>query len=119
MSPLDRPHSIIVRYIAGERSFVSEELDDQVHDFAGAKLEGADFSGCFVLGDFRGANLQGVCFKNSNVKTCDFTGANLRDASFQGAAIDGAVFDDAVLVGASFEGASEQGHIYRANESPC
>jgi Protein of unknown function (DUF3144)/Pentapeptide repeats (9 copies) len=112
------PSSILERYVAGERSFASEYFDDEVHDLAGATLDGADFSGCFIVADFRGASLQRVSFRNANVKTCDFTGANLLDASFEGAAIDGARFDGASLSGASFAGAFEQGHIYAQDELP-
>ena len=110
--------SILERYAAGERSFASEHFDDDVHDLAGATLDDADFSGCFIVADFQGASLQRVSFRNANVKTCDFTGANLLYASFEGAAIDGAKFEGASLSGASFEGASEQGHIYAKDELP-
>lgn len=110
--------SILERYAAGERSCASEHFDDEVHDLAGATLDDADFSGCFIVADFQGASLQRVSFRNANVKTCDFTGANLLYASFEGAAIDGAKFEGASLSGASFEGASEQGHIYAKDELP-
>jgi uncharacterized protein YjbI with pentapeptide repeats len=110
--------SILTRYAAGERSFVSLDLDDRPYDFSGAALVGADFTGCFITANFRGADLQDAVFKEANVKTCDFTGANLRGASFVGAAIDGAVFIGANLTGTSFLGASEQGHVYGASELP-
>lgn len=109
---------ILERYASGVRSFASEHFDDEVHDLVGATLDDADFSGCFIVADFRGASLQRVSFRNANVKTCDFTGANLLYASFEGAAIDGAKFEGASLSGASFEGASEQGHIYAKDELP-
>ncbi|MGM9424694.1 DUF3144 domain-containing protein [Hydrogenophaga sp. MI9] len=110
--------TILERYAAGERSFASGDFGDQTHDLAGATLDDADFSGCLIVADFRGASLQRVSFRNANVKTCDFTGADLQDASFEGAAIDGARFDGASLSGASFTGASDQGHIYAPNELP-
>ncbi|OGB15805.1 MAG: hypothetical protein A2W72_04510 [Burkholderiales bacterium RIFCSPLOWO2_12_67_14] len=112
------PSTILERYVAGKRSFASESFGDEVHDLAGATLDDADFSGCFIVADLRGASLQRVSFRNANVKTCDFTGANLLNATFEGAAIDGAKFDGALLSGASFAGASEQGHIYDPNELP-
>lgn len=116
--PPKLPGTILERYAAGERSFTSDDFGDETHDLAGATLDDADFSGCFIVADFRGASLQRASFRNANVKTCDFSAANLLDASFEGAAIDGARFDGASLSGASFAGASDQGHIYSPNELP-
>jgi uncharacterized protein YjbI with pentapeptide repeats len=110
--------SLLKRYEAGERSFIELDLDDQVYDFAGATLDGVDFSETFIYANFRGASLVGAKFERANVKTCDFRDANLTRASFQGAAIDGAEFAGADLSGASFAGATEQGHIYGVKELP-
>ena len=110
--------SILTRYKEGDRSFVFLDLDDTNHDYSGATLAEADFTGCFITASFLGANLEGAIFKDANVKTCDFTGANLQGASFEGSAIDGAVFVGANLKGASFLGASEQGRVYQAGELP-
>lgn len=118
MHPHSSPLSILARYAQGERSFVSLDLDDADHDFSGATLAGANFSGCFITASFRGANLERAIFKNANVKTCDFTGANLQGACFEGSPIDGVIFTGANLVGASFLGASEQSHVYAAGELP-
>jgi uncharacterized protein YjbI with pentapeptide repeats len=109
---------ILRRYRSGIRSFCGEELDSESIDFQGANLSGADFSECFILADFRDANLERCRFVRANVKTCDFRGANLRGATFAEAAIDGAVFDRAGILAADFEGATEQGHTYTAGEKP-
>ena|SRR6185503_9959651 len=116
----DQPSAswILERYAAGDRSFVDLDLDDKPYDFSEATLIGADFSGCFICANFRGANLERAVFRRANVKTCNFSDANLQGASFEGAAIDGAVFDRANLAGASFLGASDQGHVYKTGEMP-
>jgi len=118
MPPSPAVTGILLRYAAGERSFSRLDLDGEVHDFSGQVLEGADFSGCFVLATFCRANLAGARFKDANVKTCDFANADLRDAVFDGAAIDAAIFNGADLTGASFIGASEQGYVFKAGELP-
>jgi len=118
MPPSPAVTGILLRYAAGERSFSHLDLDSEVHDFSGQVLEGADFSGCFVVATFCRANLARARFKDANVKTCDFTSADLRNAVFDGSAIDAVIFNGADLTGASFAGASEQGHIYKAGELP-
>lgn len=110
--------SLIARYTAGERDFRELDLDDRVYDFSGAVLMDADFSGSFVVADFRGASLEGSLFTRCNVKTCDFRNANLANASFQGAAIDAADFRGANLSGTTFLDATEQGYAYAAGEQP-
>jgi uncharacterized protein YjbI with pentapeptide repeats len=114
-----RATEILAAYAAGDRSFLSLDLDEENHNFENAVLIGADFTGTFVFASFRGANLERVVFKNANVKTCDFSNCNLSEASFEGAAIDGAIFTNANLEGSSFTGASEQGHVYQAGELPA
>lgn len=109
---------LLARYAAGERSFADLYLGDQVCDFAGAELAGADFSRSFIVASFRNANLAGAKFEYANVKTCDFRGAILESASFAGAAIDAADFRGANMKDASFAGASEQGHVYAEDELP-
>jgi uncharacterized protein YjbI with pentapeptide repeats len=118
MPLLSRSAEILAAYAGGNRSFVSLDPDDEVHNFENATLVGADFTGTFVFANFRGANLGRSVFKNANVKTCDFSNSNLSGASFEGAAIDGALFTKANLEGGSFTGASEQGHVYQAGELP-
>jgi uncharacterized protein YjbI with pentapeptide repeats len=109
---------ILRRYAEGERNFRGGEFDEEgVIGFRGANLAGADFSECFIVADFRGANLEGCRFERANVKTCDFRGAILRGASFVGAPIDGAEFDAAAME-ANFEGASQYGHTYAGDEKP-
>ena len=94
--------SILARYAAGERDFRELDIDAA---FPGAVLDGADFSGAFVVADFAGASLRGCRFVAANVKTCCFDRADLRDADFSNAAIDAATFEQARFEGAVFEGA--------------
>ena len=117
---MDTPISasdIIARYRSGERSFVDLELDDEPLDLSSVTLAGADFSRCFIFASFRGADLSGAIFNDSNVKACDFTDANLAGASFRNAAIDGAVFTGD-LGGTTFDGASWYGHVFLPGENP-
>lgn len=118
MNHTTRTREILSAYAAGDRSFTSLDLDEEVHDFSNTLLTGADFTGSFICASFRGADLKRAIFKNTNVKTCDFSNANLAGASFEDAVIDGAVFAGANLDGALFLGASEQGHTYKSGELP-
>jgi uncharacterized protein YjbI with pentapeptide repeats len=110
--------SMIARHAAGERDFRALDLDDRTYDFSGASLAGTDFSGSFLIADFRGADLAGALFTNCNVKTCDFRDANLAGASFASSAIDAADFRGANLSGTLFIDATEQGHVYSLDEQP-
>jgi uncharacterized protein YjbI with pentapeptide repeats len=114
------PSEIRSRYVAGERDFRGLEIEDggDATSFRGAVLEGADFSGSFILADFTSANLRGCKFVESNVKTCSFDAADLRDCDFSGAAIDAATFHGARLDGSRFANASAYGYTFQSTELP-
>ena len=121
MSDYKPPQSadeVLSRYRSGERYFGQSELEEPVCDFRGANLAGVNFTGSFLLADFRGAILRSAKFTCSNVKTCDFRGADLQGATFCGAAVEATRFDDANLTGADFEGAGFYGHTLGAGEMP-
>ena len=73
---------LLDRYDRGERDFTGAELDaDSDSDLTGVCLDDVDFSHAFLVANFRGASLRGVCFFQANVKTCDFREADLREAA--------------------------------------
>jgi uncharacterized protein YjbI with pentapeptide repeats len=116
------PREVLSRYQAGERDFSGLEIESS-HEtgdlaFRGANLVGADFSRCFIVADFTGAQLGDATFAKANVKTCTFDGADLRNADFSGAAIDAATFSGANLADAIFEGAGAYGYTYVKGERP-
>lgn len=91
---------LLRRYADGERSF--REMDVQHPDalaLDNATLAEVDFSGSFLLGNFRRANLRGSSFRNANVKTCDFSDADLTGADFRGAALEATTFKGAIMTG--------------------
>lgn len=94
------------RYRAGERDFRGAQLDeDSENDLTGVCLDGADFTGAWVVAKFERASLRGARFRDANVKTCDFRGADLRGADFSGAALCATCFEGALLETARFAGA--------------
>jgi uncharacterized protein YjbI with pentapeptide repeats len=110
---------LVERYQGGERYFAEAELDtDPNNDMSNARLDGADLSRSFVIASFRGASLQGTCFREANVITCDFCGADLRGADFRGAALCASSFGGAKMEGARFDGAYFHSHILESGETP-
>lgn len=109
---------IALRYATGERAFRSIEIDPAARRLGSLILEEADFSGSWVVADFRKANLRGASFRNANVKTCDFSGADLTNADFRGAALDATIFKGATMNGASFAGATISGSELTDGELP-
>jgi uncharacterized protein YjbI with pentapeptide repeats len=118
MNSNKRIDQLLLRYAAGERSFRHMELDDGIHDLRNLKLSGANFSGSFIVADFRGADLRNTDFTNANIKTCDFRGADLSGANFRGASLDATNFEGAQMQGTIFEGAFIQGHELKGHERP-
>lgn len=111
---------ILRRYAAGERDFSGLEIEDPVGaaPLQGASLDGADFSGTFLVVDLQRAGLRQARFVGANVKTWFFAGADLRGADFTDAALDATIFFGAQLEGARFEGAHIQGAVLRGSERP-
>jgi len=118
MTSNEKAAELLRRYAVGERSFRRLELDDGVYDLRNAKLSDADFTGSFIVADFRGADLRNADFANTNVKTCDFRGADLSGANFKGAALDAAEFDGARMSDTKFIGAFIYGHELKEHERP-
>ena len=121
MSNISKPingDDLLHRYENGQRCFAGVELDSLVLDLRNVTLEGADFSGSFILADFAGANLRAAVFANANVKTCDFSNADLRDAVFTGAALCSTTFINAHVEGANFEGSYYHSRTLEAGEKP-
>ena len=114
------PAEIRRRYESGERDFRQVDLDDASDpaSFKDAVLDGADFSGSFVVADFQRASLRQCRFVGANVKTCVFDRADLTGADFSGAPIDAASFRAALLESASFAGATVQGRTLKVGEVP-
>lgn len=115
------PTEILLRYQRGERDFRSLDISDPEGvpaAFAGASLDGADFSHAFIVADFRGASLSTSRFVAANVKTCQFDGANLTAADFTDASIDGATFAGAKMEGATFLGAGWYDHTLKPGQLP-
>ncbi len=100
-------NELLARYVAGERDFRGVDIDDQPGDtpLAGRCLDGADFSGAWLVVDFSRASLRGALFIEANVKTCTFDGADLTGTDFSRAALCAATFLGARLEGAIFQGA--------------
>lgn len=110
---------ILQRYLAGERDFRGLDIEDGgSSSFRAAILDGADFSGAFLLADFERARLRGCRFVDANVKTCRFDDADLRGACFCGAALDATTFHAAHLDGTDFTDAHVQGHTLQRGEVP-
>jgi uncharacterized protein YjbI with pentapeptide repeats len=109
---------LIARYAEGHRNFQNSELDSESGDLRGLDLSDADFSGSFIVADFRSSILRNAHFRHANVKTCDFRGADLRNADFRDAALEATEFQNALLEGAQFAGAGNHGRILRDNEQP-
>ncbi|MEM7160441.1 MAG: pentapeptide repeat-containing protein [Myxococcota bacterium] len=111
---------VLELYRAGRRDFREIDIDDPEDGapLRGARLDDADFSGCFIVADLGDASLKRARFVGANVKTCCFDGADLREADFSGAALEGASFQGADLRGARFEGATCFGHTFAAGETP-
>lgn len=110
---------LLARYASGERSFRETETEDpDILELDDSNLAGADFSGSFLVGRFRRANLRGASFRDANIKTCDFSGADLTDADFRGSALDATTFEGATLKGAQFAGASICGSDMVEGELP-
>ena len=109
-----------LRYSAGERDFTGLDIVDPLGSapLRGGALNGADFSGAFVMVDFQDADLRRARFVGANLKTCSFAGADLRGADFRDAALDGTTFVGAQLDGCSFVGAHIQSHRLLGSEQP-
>jgi len=118
LASAEKIKDILQRYQQGERSFVEAELDDAEYDFRGVTLEGSDFSSSFITADFREANLRGVNFSSSNVKTCDFRNADLTGAIFIDAALCATEFKDANMTDANFAGAFYHSYTLKEHEKP-
>jgi uncharacterized protein YjbI with pentapeptide repeats len=114
----EKAAALLQRYALGERSFRGLELDDLTYDFRNAKLADADFTGSFIVADFRGADLRNADFANANIKTCDFRGADLSGSNFKGAALDAAKFEGARMSNTKFAGAFIQGQELNEHERP-
>lgn len=115
-----KPAELILRYQAGDRRFGGLDIDD-VEDpasFRDAVLDGADFTGCFIVADFTRASLRGAKFVEANVKTCRFDAADLRGCDFSGAALESTSFEAARLDGAEFAGAGNHSHVMKPGELP-
>ena len=119
---LVRPAEIVRRYTSGGRHFTGIDIEDpddaDQWAFRGATLDGADFSGSFIVADFTGASLKGASFSGANVKTCIFDKADLSGADFRGAALCSATFGGADVTGADFTGATIHSHVFEAGELP-
>lgn len=120
------PKEIRERYSQGERDFRGVEIadpDPPGSSFRNAVLEGADFTGAFIVADFSDSNLRRCRFVQANVKTCSFNGTDLFESDFSSASIDGATFVNARVERAKFTGAGwygkklEQGQIPDTAES--
>jgi uncharacterized protein YjbI with pentapeptide repeats len=107
--PPTSAEELLSRYAAGERFFSGADIPDGAC-FSGGVLKGAVLEDAWLsCADFRGADLQEVSFRRSNVKMSNFTDADLRGASFQDASVEAAEFTSAKLDGVSFEGAGYYG----------
>lgn len=109
---------LISRYADGERDFRDSELDGETGDLQGLDFTDADFSGSFIVADFRSATLKNARFQNANIKTCDFRNANLENADFRNSALDGTQFENAHLEGCRFGGAGIHSRILQDDELP-
>ena len=56
------------RHRRGERYFGQSELEEPICDFRDVNLAEVDFSGSFIVADFRGATLRASNFTNCNIK---------------------------------------------------
>ncbi|MEN8119902.1 MAG: pentapeptide repeat-containing protein [Bacteroidota bacterium] len=92
---------ILDKYNDGQRYF--KDIDLNNGDLSETNLQGISFDNCFLAVDFRGANLRGAKFTNSNIKTCNFRGADLTDAHFENLLVDSADFEGAKADRATFK----------------
>lgn len=108
---------LLERYAAGERSFPGVEMCDA--DLSNVTLNGASFGpfSWFFNSKFEGAELQGVSFRDCNLKCANFTNADLRGAFFEGAAVEATDWNGALLDGASFAGVTFYGYTLLPEES--
>lgn len=113
-------HQLLAEYRSGRRDFTGAEIEDAAATapLQGATLDDANFSGCFILADFRGCSLRAARFVRANVKTWCFDGADLSGADFTDACIDAATFTGAKVQHASFARSSCYGHTFAADEVP-
>ena len=75
-------------------------------NFARAKLEKTDLSGCNLSGcDFRDANLKGADFSDSILNRVYFKGADLTEANLSGANIRGSDMGETRLIQTNLAGA--------------
>ena len=92
---------ILDQYKSGQRQFKDIDVDNG--DLRDADLKEISFDNCFLVIDFRGANLRGAKFTNSNIKTCDFRRADLTNAHFENVAVDSADFAGAISEQTTFK----------------
>jgi hypothetical protein len=127
-----RPSEILQRYKNGDRDFRGLEITgpepyvtegdrfvsvNEPESFRGAVLDGADFTGAFIVADFSKASLRNCKFP-ANVKTCSFDGADLTCCDFSDAAIDAATFKSAHFDRTNFSGATAHSYVMKPGEVP-
>lgn len=104
---------LVERYKKGERRFLELAFEGNLR---GATLEGARFERCFIVADFRQANLKNTQFLHSNIKTCDFREADLTNAHFEGASVEGTSYKGAKTEGLVFKNNSFMGFYINASD---
>jgi uncharacterized protein YjbI with pentapeptide repeats len=117
---MESSRSILRRYAASDRDFRGLDIEDLPGEapFHGANLDGADFSGAWILVDFSHARLRGAQFVEANVKTCSFDHADLQRADFSRAALCATTFACASMADAVFEGACYHSYVLARGERP-